>query len=378
MMREKSYQYPVSRDVLFILGAGASAPDGVPLQNEILPHILDSEDPALADSSIARHFRAFMQRWLPLPPDRRAYPSLEETFGFIDVILSQREELSPEYSTAALEQVREWLIKCIHYTVHSKRHEPPMNYRRFWETIARESRNVTVVSLNYDSTLEEAFDPLYPDRSLIDYCIPLINYDAPAGMDTFNWWINPREPFRQWPESDTVPIKILKLHGSLNWKYCRSCRGVLLTPWDTGIDLERGVFLRIEAGSCDNPETRVFEHKCPYCETLFDTLILPPAHIKNLAHPVLAQIINESIREIRAARRIVFVGYSFPEADVHIRGLLARSIRTRDVVVVDPGLSPAAEGRYLGLSPDVRFVRRNFADVVTSGELAELLAPAVG
>ncbi len=316
-----------------------------------------------------------MDRWFPLHPNEPVHPSLEEVFGFVDVIVRYREDLALHYSAGELDEIRDAMIKCIHYAVHSARREQPDNYRRFWTTVADQNRNVSVITLNYDSALEEAFDPLYPGRALIDYSIPFINYDNPTGIDAFNWWVNPREPLPRGAEN-TVPIKVLKLHGSLNWKYCRACRGVLLTPWDSAIDLETGRFLRTEGGSCDSPAIRTFENRCPHCDTSFETLILPPTHAKDLVHPVVSQIINEAIREVRSARRVIFVGYSFPEADVHIRALFARSLRTRDVVVVDPGLSIASRARYYALSPDVRFVCDDFAAFVASGDLAKCINSA--
>ena len=45
----KYLQYPPTRDVVFVFGAGASHPDGVPLQRHILPMILNDEEIASSD-----------------------------------------------------------------------------------------------------------------------------------------------------------------------------------------------------------------------------------------------------------------------------------------------------------------------------------------
>ena len=100
-----------------------------------------------------------------------------------------------------------------------------------------------VITLNYDTLLEDSFDFLYPDRGAIDYCINLMNYDHSSGMDAFNWWDNPREGLTVWGDSKPIPIKIMRIHGGLNWKYCKTCSKILLTPWDTDIDLNSGSFV---------------------------------------------------------------------------------------------------------------------------------------
>ncbi|GAG96292.1 unnamed protein product, partial [marine sediment metagenome] len=210
---KKVYRYPTNRDAVFILGAGASYSDGIPLQSEILP-----------------------------------------------IILSGR------YSREIFDNFEKPKVK---------------NYRKFWEFIKEYNRNISIITLNYDALLEESFDFLYPDYGLIDYCIHLINYDYPHGMDAFNWWDNPREFIPVWGNINTIPIKIIKIHGSLNWKYCGTCHGILLTPWDTDIDLNTGKFIHN-----DYEIDKSYIYRCPIDNTVFETLILQPSHVKNFENPI--------------------------------------------------------------------------------------------
>jgi len=48
----KYLHYPPERDVLFVFGAGTSHPDGVPLQRDILPIILNDKE--IANSEIGK------------------------------------------------------------------------------------------------------------------------------------------------------------------------------------------------------------------------------------------------------------------------------------------------------------------------------------
>jgi NAD-dependent SIR2 family protein deacetylase len=367
------YEYPTSRDVVFVLGAGASAPDGVPLQKDLLPQIYRPAHPELRASSNGRIVLNFLHRWFPRAADDSPFASLEEVFGFIDVLLARRQGLPDGFTTEVLANIRVALVNCIHYVIDRARKSPATNYRAFWETVATSNRNVAIVTLNYDTTLEEAFDPLYPNRALIDYRLGFLNYDEPSGIQGHHWWIDAAKPINRWPGGDPVPIKVLKLHGSLNWKYCPSCREVLLTPWDTSIDLDQGGFVRVDGASCFEPEI-VSPLRCPYCVGPFEALVAPPSHSKDLAHPVLTQLLTEAMRELRRSKRIVFIGYSFPEADVHIRAMLAKEIASQEVVVIDPSPAATSLARYRALAPRLRLLESDFAAVVKSNQLSRLLA----
>lgn len=358
--------------VLLVTGAGASVPDGVLLQREILPRIRGSDDSQLSSTEIGVELRRFLTKCFGEMGDAEDEPSLEEVFAFLDVLIGHREDLSRQYPVARLEMIREWLIKAIHYVLHTSRTAAPSNYRRFWQVVRSTNTNISILNLNYDTALEEAFDILYPQHAVIDYCFPLMNYDEPPGMEPFNWWQNPREALGPFSQHAAV-VKILKLHGSLSWQYCRSCREVLLTPWNRAIDLKTGCFVRHPNASEDPDGKLDYANTCPYCESFFETLILPPTHSKQLTHPIVSEVSRELSRELRSARRVVFIGYSFPEADVHLRVLLAKFLRTRDIVVIDPGLTSRSLARYRSIASTCRFIEQGFAETLDSGELQELL-----
>ncbi|MGW8187675.1 MAG: hypothetical protein ACWGNK_10425, partial [Desulfobacterales bacterium] len=56
---EKFLKYAPLRDIVFVLGAGASHPDGVPLQQDILPMIIAGEIDEIAASAIGRQVVEF-------------------------------------------------------------------------------------------------------------------------------------------------------------------------------------------------------------------------------------------------------------------------------------------------------------------------------
>ena len=64
--------------------------------------------------------------------------------------------------------------------------------------------------------------------------------------------------------------------------------------------------------------------KCLNCGEVTVPIIVPPTYFKNMSNVFLSTVWNKSERAIRDSDIIVFCGYSFPEADMHIKYLLKR------------------------------------------------------
>ncbi len=196
----------------------------------------------------------------------------------------------------------------------------------------------------------------------------LMNYDKINELKEFNFWINPREPVKI-ADNNPVPIKIIKLHGSLNWKYCNCCNQTLLTPWDRTIDLNKGKFL-----GYTYPDNEKYEYVCPLDGTEFQTLIMPPTYLKHLNHPIISQLMSEAAREVRDAKKIVFIGYSLSDADVHIKALFRKQLRdNQEVIVVNKKKHTPMLNKYYSLSKSVRFYKYTFEELVQDDELLKMI-----
>jgi len=358
--KEIYLSYPPERDVLFVLGAGASEPDGVPLQKDILPEIINNRK--ISDSEIGEEVIEFIRDNFDVNLDV-GFPILEAVFGFLDYFIQQRESLSHKYSIGKLRELKEYLIKLIHFVVADKSNKQSKYYRLFWENIKRYNSNISILTLNYDTLLEQSFEFLFENFGYIDYSIHLMNFNSDRDLQPFRFWVDPRKPIIIKGETIPVPIKIIKLHGSLNWKYCNCCNQTLLTPWDMQIELNKGKFLGFTY-----PDKIQYEYSCPLDNTDFQTLIMPPSYLKELNNPVLQQLFSEAGREIRAAKKIVFIGYSLSDADIHIKALLKKHISDKhDVYVVNRKNPSLLKHKYLSLSGKTKFIETSFEDFVSGG-----------
>jgi len=350
--RYENNKHPADRDVVFVFGAGASYADGAPLQADILPIIMSNELSDIQKSKTGQTVTEFIADNFAWDVQSQIYPTLETVFGFLDYFISQDEHLSARYPNAQIRAIKEGLIKLIHYVISVKSNRQGTTYRSFWEAVSRYNPNIAILTLNYDTLLEDALSSLCPGAGYINYGIHLMNYDLPKKKQSSNWYHNP------------AAIKVMKGHGSLNWKYCHCCKQVLLTPRDTKIDLF-DEHTGAEAGKSD-------KYFCPVDASEFETLIIPPSHIKKISHPVISQILSEAMREIRSCKKVVFVGYSFPDADVHFKALFKKSLsRDQQVIVVNNSKSKTLKYNYLALTSKVQFIKLSFADFLTSQPLVK-------
>jgi NAD-dependent SIR2 family protein deacetylase len=364
---QKYLRYSPKRDVVFVFGAGASHPDGVPLQKDILPMILSEQQEEIQDSKIGRAVIEFINDNFKYDNKTRQFPQLEAVFGFLDYFIQQNESLNSKYTHNEIVEIKEYLIKLIHYIVNLSTHKSSKYYHLFWNAVDKFNKNISILTLNYDTLLEQAFDFLFKKSGYIDYCIHLMNYDKLKELKAFNFWINPREPVSVSNNEDPLPIKIIKLHGSLNWKYCNCCNQTLLTPWDRTIDLQRGKFLGYKY-----PDNEKYEYVCPLDGTEFQTLIMPPSYLKSLNQPVLSQLFSEASREIRDAQKIVFVGYSLSDADVHIKALFRKQLRKNtEIIVVNSKKAAILENKYKAIASKIRFINLTFEEFVEEGHLLQ-------
>ncbi len=366
---EKFLRYPSTRDTVFVFGAGTSNADGVPLQKDLLPMIISGEIAEIENSSIGKTVAGFIRDNFSFFPREQQYPQLEAVFGFLDYFIQQNESLNSKYTNSKIREIKEYLIKLIHYVVDMKTDSSSATYHAFWEAVKKYNPNISIITLNYDTLLEQAFEFLFKDFGYIDYRTPFMNYESLPELKPFNFWINPAEPVKISGDENPVPIKIIKVHGSLNWKYCNCCNQILLTPWDRKIDLNEGKFL-----GYTYPEKDVYEYVCPLDDTDFQTLIMPPSLLKPLSHPVLSQLLNEAGREIRICKRVVFIGYSLSDADIHIKALLRKHLGDDvEVFVVNHKESDKLKNKYLSISKNVKFIYLSFEELMQNPDILELL-----
>lgn len=321
--------------VVYILGAGFSVEAGAPVQANILPEAirLYAENPQNYNNERFSIFKNFIINQLGYAEETLKDVEIEDIFTPLDRCLTE----SSQFRGIGLDkimEVREAVFHVIGRTIqlvlnntqNSKQYINEFaNYLTEKSSVRaggsyRTSDPVSVISTNWDILLDNSIRQSIVQSShnaVVDYCCYISSRDETdesikpglekLGQGGFN-------------------VKLLKLHGSLNWLQCPRCMRLYarFSRKDGVIDYEN----RESCRHCDTnfPEEESNHH-------LASNLIMP-TYIKDLSNPQYKVIWQNAGIEIAEADKLVFIGYSLPNADFEMRQLLSRMTRKNAAVEV--------------------------------------------
>lgn len=346
--------------VAVFLGAGASCAEGAPTQSELFKAYFQycREDPLFygARLSIDRELATFFQVFFDIDVDHddltaARFPTFEEALGILELAMSREESFRGFDNSDQFEQgsrirsVRRALILLIALILDRRLEDSKGVHNRLISRLVdlKTVRNFEFLSFNYDILIDNALVAHHESIDL-DYGLEFTNFSRDGD------WHRPR------PER---AIRLLKLHGSLNWLYCPTCRQITLTPKVKGI-----CKLAVDPQACT----------CS-CGTLAVPIIIPPTYFKVLSNLYLQEVWNVAEQMLSHSDTWVFCGYSFPDADMHVKYLLKRvqvnSLKLRRVVVFNWHLGKNEREaddernrlqRFLGQAFKVDYTEHSFED----------------
>jgi hypothetical protein len=181
-----------------------------------------------------------------------------------------------------------------------------------------------------------------------DYAIQFAN-----SRDNFN-----SPSFNRWKTPGNKSVLILKPHGSLNWMQCASCDSIAILGNSKGEIFKTGLLRTLE--------------QCPNDNSIMKFVIEPPSYFKKYTNYYLQAVWIKLNEILTAADKIVFIGYSMPEADVMIKYALKRACynKVKNIIVVNPGISSQAipgeiiKERYERVLGPITFHKFGFADLL--------------
>lgn len=268
--------------------------------------------------------------------------SLEDIFTSIDKALLNKENLQ-RYSYQNLTDVRRALNCCIIYLMAYRLTKNPN--LGLYDEIASflvkqrleaglEGDPFSIITLNWEVLLdtalyraaEKASKSLVPNgKSLhVDYCV--YDYSIDGDDEIPSTHIRPRGLFN---------IKILKLHGSMNWLFCMNC-GRLFKTFNDYIALgefsERKITCRYCKENYNFGEAEKYFGGTSY--PFLESLLITPTFVKDLNNTNLKNVWRNAFIELSEANEIVFIGYSFPQADFELRYLFKKSVKPNTKITV--------------------------------------------
>jgi NAD-dependent SIR2 family protein deacetylase len=349
------------------LGAGASAAEGAPVQSDLFyeyfraprrrteprrsSHLLENAVRQM-NAELATFFdQMFGVDVFDTGNLRTAlFPTFEEALGILDLAERRKESLKDfdlenmATNSNRIRFVRQYLVMLMATVLHDKLKTSGTMHRTLAAKLhgAGRIRETVFITTNYDILIDNALTKLHTDGVLLDYGIDFTNFDQ---VD-------------DWRRPDDSAVKLYKIHGSLNWLFCPTCNTVTLTP------KEKGIIVLI---------TDFQKSRCPSCGSVIVPIVVPPTYFKDMSNLFLSVVWHKAEQALRRIDHVVFCGYSFPDADIHIKYLIKRvqtnrTQRLRFTVCnnhhgKNPALADEEKRRYKRfLGASVEYTDRSFDD----------------
>jgi hypothetical protein len=323
--------------VVYILGAGFSIEAKSPSQEALVRRIFEihKTEPDAFEKGSVKKFERFLTNTLLIPIKLHNSVPLEDIFTPLDRCIADNISFRNLDIKETL-QIRELIYYLIGKTIEVALRQSTGAYIDEFAKIvtskasAREGHNysntdpVSIISTNWDILLDNSIKRVisrdYSDNAVVDYCCHISSYGRSdrtvkpglemLGLGGFN-------------------VKLLKLHGSLNWLQCPRCLRMY-------VDFDNKIAIRqyVDPVNCRHCDSHFGKHNS---HRLVSNLIMP-TFLKNFSNPQYKLIWQNAGIELSEAKKIVFIGYSLPQADFEMRQLLSRMVRENaEIEVVDYG-----------------------------------------
>tara|TARA_B110001469_G_C9648373_1_gene329303 strand:- start:4174 stop:5334 length:1161 start_codon:yes stop_codon:yes gene_type:complete len=336
---------PLKPKTVYILGAGFSAPAGGPDQSRLLEKIFDLKDPKPKVKNAQKALRKFLIETMRIAEDEFKNVQLEDIYTPIDRCIADNihyrghahrslrrlaEQLDYLISLAIEESFRDGSNSSEYvnqFAQHLVDHAYIRSQKAQGDVTADEAKAYdpfSIISLNWDILLDQALyqkleikdgyiDGDYEPIGVVDYCCYISSIDPNNRRIRTGLWALGSRGYN---------VKLLKIHGSMNWLQCPNCQQLF-----------------VSFNQKENIPNYLNPKECRHCSendiqsNLRGSMIMP-TFLKDLSNFQLKLIWQNTAVELMEARNLVFIGYSLPQADFEFRQLISRTIHPNTTVHV--------------------------------------------
>lgn len=282
------------------------------------------------------YFPRFKDEGIPLPMGSEESGDIEALMTYLSSPQPFLDAATNLENEALFLRISEWLAhELFERQNHATGSEIPPSLAKLLE--CWHSSRCSIITLNYDTLIEAGLVTLTiggPTRILPSdvYPVPIARiesrYASVLGGE--------RRP----------TFELIKLHGSLNWYYSgdRSFAGEQIfdigsiAPWSRSEPTDWSSIQERAAGLIP--------------------LVIPPTFAKSpfFNNTTVRELWTRASYRLAMPGKLIIVGYSVPPGDLQIRGLLDRTARVKEVIVVDT--SPGVVDRVRNAIPGANVVDR--------------------
>ena len=330
------------KKTVYILGAGFSVDAKAPSQENILMKCFEknNENANSFKPKTIKKLKEFLKSNFLLDDDSKmGKMSLEDIFTPLDRSISEKSTfrgLDANAINSEIENIQYIIGKTISLCIDNNECEYIKKFAKYLigKSKLRSNENysncdpVAVISTNWDIILDNAIyrqlqiirnENIKASIGVVDYCCHVSSFYKD---DT-----SVKPGLRVLGECGFI-VKLIKLHGSLNWLQCNRC-------------------MRLYVAFGEKIAINEKRNDCRHCKKNFNkkNSLIPnaimPTFVKDLSNPQYKLIWQNAGIEISEANKIVFIGYSLPYADFEMRQLLTRMMR--DDVEIEVVTKPSSE-----------------------------------
>ena len=333
---EEIWEIKINEDakITFLLGAGASAPSGIPTVDKLLPELwkrakkigredLDKLADWCNDRGITNIEDLLTAAYISnFAAKNSSITALLDYFIFSggqefpeeEFTISRRRKIrSSEIDVSSISFLQDTLQTLFGLLTSTMISASPNSTHRAIVDFIKEHKNTSIITTNYDGCMDEA---LLKEKIILKGTISGENENNPDA------------------------VRLIKMHGSINWAYCDSCQ-----------DVQEFDLLELKKIYEDDILSYPVLGICKKCGGLRRPLLVPPLSFKFLMFPNLIDIWNSARQAIDEADYLIIVGYSFSEADTYITKIISRSMSIKNrqkmiIVNTNPNLVPTLRERF--------------------------------
>lgn len=364
---------PAFQRPVFVLGAGATKACGGPLTWEILPKAFAPDAPRNREDMLHR-LEVFLREQFHVPlgmgaaPPADLFPDLPLLMSMLDDAINQDRGWG-KLTAAEVRDVRVCLDYAIFAVIEHSLHRLTGNpHTRLLGPLYDRNIEPTIISFNYDVIVDNTM------MQRAEGTGRTVSYDVDVAS----------ESYRVWRDRGTLG-RLLKPHGSMNWMYCPVCERLDLYYSEQtkrfGKAMEEFYY---ETSATDPYRCTGSPCRDPACRGRVQPTMITPTQRKQYRNRHLARTWERSLEALRAADRVVIVGYSMPADDVEVVSLLKQGLLATPqdrITVVEYAQTPtpmhlhAAGKRYRSiLGPGVGWTSDGFEKWVDNEWKAEMAA----
>lgn len=339
----------ITGKTLYILGAGASQHTGAPLLRDFL-----FTARLLAEGrNTLRHKQAFdlVFSWIDALRGSSYYVELDlNNLEHIFSLAEMERQIDPQGGNDVVKELRyvvaETLDNACRLQFEGRQLLPDRIYGKFVENLVSLNENRKKIVSNEASGFSRD-------------AVITFNYDVMLDNAIVYHALTPEYYLSSPPDGKSLSrsLKLLKLHGSVNWGHCSKCQTKkdypqILSP----IPLSAGssVFPRSEHDEIffKMATEILFKTPCSSCQQkgTLEPFLIPPTWSKKIDDTAATHVWKTAVEEIADASQIIVIGYSMPRTDTFFQYLLtlglARNAKLHRIVVVDIDESAEFRVRY--------------------------------